>query len=128
MNVEKVRCGRLVVCLALLLGGNTSRAQDQAAGVPAIEQVSRSARAVRVERPPRMDGTLNDPIWQQARPLTDFRQREPFEGQRATENTDVRILYTHNDVYFGIACHDSILGGVLAAQLRRDGSQGAAGY
>lgn len=124
MNVEKIRCGGLVVCLALVLGcRTTSQAQDQAAGVPAIEQLNRSARAVRVERPPRMDGTLNDPIWQQASPITDFRQREPFEGQRATENTEVRILYTHNDVYFGIACHDSTPGGVVASQLRRDVSQ-----
>jgi Domain of unknown function (DUF5916)/Carbohydrate family 9 binding domain-like len=124
MNVEKIRCGWLVVCLALLLGGgNTSQAQDQAAGTPAIEQLNRSARAVRVDRPPRMDGTLNDPIWQQASPLSDFRQREPFEGQRSTENTEVRILYTHNDVYFGIACHDATPGGVLASQLRRDVSQ-----
>ena len=124
MNVERITCGWLVVCLALLLGGNTSQAQDQAAGAPAIEQLNRSARAVRVERPPRMDGTLNDPIWQQASPITDFRQREPFEGQRSTENTEVRILYTHNDVYFGIACHDSTAGGgVVASQLRRDVSQ-----
>ncbi|HET9305936.1 MAG TPA: DUF5916 domain-containing protein [Candidatus Sulfotelmatobacter sp.] len=114
----------LVVCLALLLGGGKiSEAQDQAAGAPAIEQLNRSARAVHVERPPRMDGTLNDPIWQQASPITDFRQREPFEGQRSTENTEVRILYTHNDVYFGIACHDSTAGGVVASQLRRDVSQ-----
>lgn len=124
MNVEKIRCGWLVICLALLFGGgNKSQAQDQAAGAPSIEQSGRSARAVHVERPPRMDGTLNDLIWQQASPITDFRQREPFEGQRATENTEVRILYTHNDVYFGIACHDSTPAGVVASQLRRDVSQ-----
>ncbi len=70
-----------------------------------------------------MDGTLNDPIWQLAQPITDFRQREPFEGQVATESTEVRILYTHNDVYFGVVCHDSGPNGVIASQLRRDISQ-----
>ena len=63
----------------------------------------RIAQAVRVERPPRLDGTLDDPIWQQAVPITDFRQKEPYEGQPATERTEVRILYTRNEIYFGIA-------------------------
>src|SRR5579864_9526156 len=75
---------------------------------------SRVARAIRVERPPRMDGTLNDPIWQQAPPITDFRQREPLEGQPATEYTEVRVLYTRNEVYFGIACRDSMPHGVTS--------------
>lgn len=56
-------------------------------------------------------------------PLQNFWQREPFEGQSATESTEVRILYTHNAVYFGIVCHDSTPHGVIASQLRRDVSQ-----
>jgi hypothetical protein len=99
--------------------GSLAQAPGAEAG---IEQI-RTARAVRVERAPKMDGTLDDPIWQLAKPITDFRQREPFEGQRATEATEVRILYTHKDVYFGIACHDSTAHGVIASQLRRDVSQ-----
>jgi len=123
MNKATFRMSRgAVVCLALLEGlGRHAIAQNPQEG-PSIELV-RSVQAVHVERPPRMDGTLNDPIWQQAHPITDFRQREPFEGQKATERTEVRILYTHNDVYFGIACQDSTAGGVVATQLRRDVSQ-----
>src|SRR5580765_5784641 len=78
------------------------------------------AQAVRVERSPRLDGTLDDPIWQQASPVTDFKQREPYEGQPGTEKTEVRVLYTRNEIYFGIACHDSVANGPVATQLRRD--------
>ena len=67
-----------------------------------------------------MDGTLDDPLWQQATPLTNFLQREPYAGQVPTERTEVRILYTKHEVYFGIACHDSFAGGPVATQLRRD--------
>ena len=83
---------------------------------------SRIAVAVRVDHPPRLDGTLNDPLWQLAHPIADFRQREPYEGRPATERTEVRILYTRHAVYFGINCvqaQDSI----IATQLRRDISQ-----
>src|SRR6266849_10822646 len=87
------------------------------------ELAGRIAQAVRVERSPRLDGTLDDPIWLQAVPINDFRQREPYEGQPATERTEVRVLYTRNEVYFGVACHDSVGAGPVATQLRRDLTQ-----
>ena len=87
------------------------------------ELAERIAQAVRVERSPRLDGTLDDPIWLQAAPISDFRQREPYEGQPATERTEVRVLYTRNEVYFGVACHDSVGAGPVATQLRRDVTQ-----
>jgi len=52
----------------------------------------KTAQAVRVEHAPRLDGTLNDPLWHAAEPVRDFRQREPHEGQTPTEVTEVRIL------------------------------------
>ncbi len=87
------------------------------------EVIGRIARAVRVDHAPRMDGTLDDPIWQQAPAITDFKQREPYEGQLATERTEVRVLYTRNEVYFGVACRDSVANGPVATQLRRDVTQ-----
>ena len=123
MNVRTIRSAAITACL--LLGGASkpfASAQNRTAPV-IVEQPARIAQAVRVERAPKMDGTLNDPLWQKAIPISDFRQREPFEGQSATERTEVRVLYTHNDVYFGIVCHDSEPQGVMASQLRRDVSQ-----
>lgn len=85
--------------------------------------VVREAEAVRAERPPRMDGTLDDPIWRTAPAISDFRQREPLETQPATEKTEVHILYDSHHVYFGIYCHDSNPKGIVATQLRQDLSQ-----
>ena len=110
------------MCLLGLVSGRAALCSQNPASSQVIEQI-RTAQAVRVDRPPKLDGTLDDPIWQLAKPITDFRQREPFEGQRATESTEVRILYNHNDVYFGIVCRDSTPHGVIASQLRRDVSQ-----
>jgi len=87
------------------------------------EPSGRIAQAVRVDRPPRLDGTLDDSLWQQAASITDFRQREPHEGQPASERTEVRVLYSRSDVYFGIVCHDSVPDGIAATQLRRDVTQ-----
>ncbi|HVA95948.1 MAG TPA: DUF5916 domain-containing protein [Candidatus Dormibacteraeota bacterium] len=81
------------------------------------------AEAVRVSRKPALDGTLNDPLWQRAKPIAGFRQREPNTGEPATKKTEIRILYTRTAVYFGIHCYDSQPSRIVASELRRDADQ-----
>jgi len=100
---------------ALLMGSAMAPAQ--------VDQQVLSARATsatRTDRAPRMDGTLDDPVWRTADLVSDFRQREPLETNPATEKTEVRILYDSHHVYFGIHCYDSDPGAIVATQLRRD--------
>src|SRR5713101_3332891 len=119
--------GRAVLARILLLGvifnGVLFGQKSEQPGTSDTAFAKRIAQATRVERAPRLDGRLADPVWQQASPITDFRQREPYEGQPATEHTEVRILYTRNEVYFGVVCHDSVANGPVATQLRRDVTQ-----
>lgn len=75
-----------------------------------ITNGTHSAQAVRVDRAPKLDGTLNDPLWQQAIPITNFLQREPYEGQPATEPTEVRVLYTDREVYSELVASTQSLG------------------
>jgi hypothetical protein len=110
--------------LVLLMIGafkESGRAQNQRSTVP-VNSVQ-MAQAVRVEGAPKLDGTLDDPAWQKAVPITDFRQREPFEGKASTESTETRILYTRSAIYFGIVCRSSLPRSVVATQLRRDVTQ-----
>jgi hypothetical protein len=83
----------------------------------------RTVEASRVDRAPVLDGTLNDPLWAQAAPISNFLQREPYEGQAPTERTEVRVLYTKHAVYFGITCFDSDPKKIVSTELRRDASQ-----
>ncbi len=83
----------------------------------------RAAQARHVDRAPKLDGTLDDPLWQQATPIANFLQREPYEGQSPTERTEVRVLHTKREVYFGITCFDSDPKKIVATELRRDVSQ-----
>jgi hypothetical protein len=81
------------------------------------------ATAVRTDHSPRMDGTLDDPLWATAPVVNDFRQREPVETQPGTEKTEVHILYDSRHVYFGIHCYDQDPQEIVATQLRQDISQ-----
>jgi hypothetical protein len=87
------------------------------------QEILRTAYAVRVEHAPRLDGTIDDPLWREATPISEFLQREPFEGQSPTEKTEVRVLYTKSEVFFGVTCFDSGASGIVATELRRDVSQ-----
>ncbi len=118
----RARLARILLFLCVL-NQFTFGQKSEPAGTADAETAERIVEAVRVDRAPRLDGTLDDPIWQQASAITDFRQREPYEGSPARERTEVRVLYTRSEVYFGVACHDSTVNGPVATQLRRDVSQ-----
>lgn len=69
------------------------------------ERFRPAATARRVSAPPALDGDLSDPAWQQAEPLTDFRQSNT--GERPTDQTEVRLLYTDDALYVAFTCHES---------------------
>ncbi len=69
---------------------------------------------------PVLDGLVNEASWDGADVASDFLQREPNEGQPATERTEVRILYDDKNVYVGVIAYDSNPGAILATELRRD--------
>jgi len=108
------------VASPLIAQQDAPRHKESQAGV---QEPARGAKASRVERRPKLDGTLDDPEWQIANPITNFLQREPFEGQTPTEKTEVRVLYDKHDVYFGVLCFDSDASKIVASELRRDVSQ-----
>src|SRR5215468_2356396 len=109
----------MLLPLTILCSGGLS-AQTKTA---TTSQDLRVAKATRVDHSPKLDGTLDDPLWNLSDPITNFAQREPYEGQTPSEQTEVRILYTKDTVFFGILCRDSEPGGIVATQLRRDVSQ-----
>src|SRR5205807_6438077 len=112
-------CGLLSLCLLLFRSSGANAEASPAKG----ESARMSAEATPVDHVPKLGGTLNDPLWQSAKPITEFRQREPHEGESPTEKTEVRILYTRHAVYFGIHCYDSVPSRIIATELRRDVSQ-----
>lgn len=76
--------------------------------------------AVRVDRPPVIDGRLDDASWQTANPASDFTQHFPDEGQAPSEKTEVRVLYDDANVYVGVRLHDRSPGEIVRRLARRD--------
>ncbi|MCH8266355.1 MAG: carbohydrate binding family 9 domain-containing protein [Acidobacteria bacterium] len=78
------------------------------------------ATAHRVTETLSIDGALDERVWQEAEPLTDFVQAEPLEGQLASEKTEVRLLYDDNAIYVGVFLHDSDPSQIIITDTRRD--------
>ena len=79
------------------------------------------ASALQVAAPPIVDGdVLGDASYADARFATGFVQSRPFEGQPATERTEVRVVYTADTLYFGIVCFTDDPASIIVADSRRD--------
>jgi hypothetical protein len=63
-------------------------------------------RALRVPQAPSIDGRLTEESWDRAEPASEFTQRDPDEGQPATERTELRILYDDDALYVGLRLFD----------------------
>ncbi|MHC4414292.1 MAG: carbohydrate binding family 9 domain-containing protein [Planctomycetota bacterium] len=117
------------VAAALAPAAGASAQAPEPAAAPGAEERVRAVdrdvpavRLVRTETPPVIDGVLDEAAWDRAALIDDLRQVEPFEGADPSEHTEVRILYDENALYFGVRCFDREPEGIIATQLRRDGS------
>jgi hypothetical protein len=82
-------------------------------------QAQKSVVAIKTDCPPQIDGKLIDPCWESAAKIDEFYQREPKEGEPATEKTEVFICYDTNNLYFGFKCFDDPKK-ITAKELARD--------
>ena len=67
-----------------------------------------------------VDGNLDESFWQTASPATGFIQFEPLSGEKATERTEVRVLFDEYNLYIGAYLYDSDPNGIIADEMRRD--------
>ncbi|MYF63458.1 MAG: carbohydrate binding family 9 domain-containing protein, partial [Rhodothermaceae bacterium] len=74
-----------------------------------------------VEEPPRIDGSLNDAIWTEIDPITEFTQVWPDEGEVPTELSEVRIAYNRDYLFFAFRFLDEEAHLIRAKNLERGG-------
>ncbi|MEW6751082.1 MAG: DUF5916 domain-containing protein [Candidatus Latescibacterota bacterium] len=82
----------------------------------------RTATAARASpHAPRIDGVLDDAAWQQAPLQEGFQQRDPAEGEPASERTAFQVAYDEQALYVGVRCFDCEPSRVVRRLTRRDG-------
>ena len=78
----------LPVCAMAQLRGQDGNGNGNGDTTSSVRALPHIAYALSVEDiPPTIDGNLDDVAWQSARVITDFVQRNPNDGEPATEAT-----------------------------------------
>ena len=79
-----------------------------------------TVRAVRVTSPLRIDGRLDETVYETLIPASDFIQLEPYPDVPATEKTDVWVLFDDEHVYVAFRCWETQPERLVANEMRRD--------
>ncbi|MBI2429825.1 MAG: carbohydrate binding family 9 domain-containing protein [Ignavibacteriales bacterium] len=66
-----------------------------------------------------IDGQLTESIWQRAG-FTDFKQREPNQGEPGSEKSEVWLAYDEEAIYVAAKLYDSRADSIVARLVRRD--------
>ena len=62
----------------------------------------KQARAIRANPEAiTLDGRLDEAVWQSAQAISDFVQKEPVEGQRPSDVTEIRFVFDDTALYIG---------------------------
>jgi hypothetical protein len=104
---------RVALTLAGLLCGAAAYGKEQ-------QGPARVVAAVRIDKEPRIDGSLKDPCWSLALPVSGFTQHEPRTGEPATQQTEVRVLYSGRTLFIGARLQDAEASRIVASEYRRD--------
>lgn len=115
----------LAFCLAF---AGVADASAQALAAPiAPATITRDAtgeraivRFVKLAEPLRLDGRLDEPLYGDAHPMSDFIQLEPGNGQPATEKTEVWLAFDARHVYVSMRVWESAPERMIVNEMRRD--------
>jgi hypothetical protein len=79
-------------------------------------------RAVQLAQPLRIDGRLDESLYADVQPISDFVQIEPEEGSAATERTEIWLAFDADNLYVTFRNFESQPQRIVAKEMRRDHS------
>ena len=87
--------------------------------VHAQQTVDKEFTAQKIDTPPKIDGVLDEAIWEKAQVLTDFAQYFPSDSEIAEHQTYIQAAYTDTHLYISIKA-DNPDNNFIASTLKRD--------
>lgn len=125
MKFSVPACLFVLACHVFAFGQDTSL-KSKADSLKAKIDPQKSYTTAHIQgEPPRIDGLISDPAWEQV-PWGggDFRQNQPDPGAAPTVQTKFKILYDAKNLYIAIRCYDPEPNKIVRRMSRRDGFDG----
>ena len=111
---------RLLVTALLAGGAASAAAQQDPIGRTTPVARAPAARSITITEAPRIDGRLDEAIWQRGHVIEGFSQREPRQGDPVSERTVVRILTDKDALYVGAWLYDRTPDAIVPGEKIRD--------
>src|SRR6187551_3205337 len=70
----------------------------------------------------KLDGDFSESVWESVPAVSDFFQREPRDGERATFATEVKVVYDASNIYVAVLARDPDPSRIVGLRTRRDSS------
>ena len=110
----------LLTCLLLWSGGGPAAAQTDTVRFVDLPLDNFVVGAVRIARPPKIDGVLDDSCWMACAAYGRFTQVGPNQEAPAADSTVCYYAYDNDRFYFAARCYSSTPGKIRANVKRRD--------
>lgn len=119
---------RLFFVIASLAIAGTAAAQNtQNGGIDyTTAREERRLTATPAQGPIALDGKMDEASWAAAPLATGFVQNDPREGEPATYQTEVKLLYDNRALYIGVFARDPEPEKIIVNELRKDFNTGSA--
>lgn len=77
--------------------------------------------AMETSGPIKVDGVLDEADWAKTKPHPRFTQVDPYQGEAPNHDTEIKVLFDEDNLYFGIFCKDSLgKKAIRATDFKRD--------
>ncbi|MEE9176239.1 MAG: carbohydrate binding family 9 domain-containing protein, partial [Thermodesulfobacteriota bacterium] len=84
------------------------------------QEETKETFGLKIDESIKVDGLLDEPVWEKAPEIGDFIQFEPERGKPASLRTIAKILYDEKFIYFGFICYDPQPEKIAAQMTKRD--------
>jgi len=74
-----------------------------------------------IKHPPKLDGILEPEVWGNAYKASNFVEQLPVPGGPVRQESEVKVVYTHEALYIGFFCYDNAPDSILKQLSGRDG-------
>ena len=84
------------------------------------QDIKREYFTSKTNKAPIIDGSIDDACWQKANVADSFQMSSPYDDRPASFDTEFKILYDNNNLYFAIRAHDPEPTKIFKQITRRD--------
>ncbi len=75
--------------------------------VHTFAQEKKSVEAIRIDTPLTIDGVLDEAVYKQAKPASNFVQLQPYNGKPSMQPTEAYFFYDQSAIYVGAMLYDN---------------------